>query len=152
MIEGKEIRPEAIKVEPAGVSSNWNYQDSIKKVQGLYISWKTVSEEMLDELWLAKQAITKGGKRKSGLTKNGEQSWSAYVKECFGDGLSKRSVDGYLNRYVANGFSKPQTLTIQTVSDHNKVIIESVEKVGDRLKLDIYLPEFDTHYIQYIAA
>ena len=152
MIESKTIIPEAIKVYPAGVSTSWNYRDSIKKVQGLYISWKTVSEELLAEVWLAKQAITKGGKRKSGLPKNGEQSWSAYVKECFGEALSKRSVDGYLKCYVENGMSKPNNLTIKTVSDHTRVVVESVEKIGDRLKLDIYLPEHEVHYIQYIAA
>lgn len=152
MIEAKDIKPEAVKVEPAAVSATWNYRESVKKVQGLYISWKSISEEMLDELWLAKQAITKGGKRKAGMPKAGDQSWSAYVKECFGDGLSKRTVDSYINRYFENGFTKPGSLTVQTISDHSKIVINSVEKDGDRIKLDIYLPEHDTHYIQYIAA
>ena len=152
MIEVKKIKPEAVKVEPAAVSATWNYRNSVKKVQGLYISWKSISEEMLDELWLAKQAITKGGKRKSGMPKAGEQSWSAYVKECFGDSLSKRSVDSYIKCYFANGLTKPANLTVKTISDPTKLILNSVEKDGDRIKLDIYLPEHNEHYIQYIAA
>ncbi len=152
MIESKDIRPEAVKVEPTAVSATWNYQDSVKKVQGLYLSWKSITEEMLEEIWLAKQAITKGGHRKSGMPKAGEQSWSSYVKECFGDALSKRTVDSYNKRYFENGKKKPERLTVETISDHTKLVLESVENFGDRIKLDIYLPEYDTHYIQYIAA
>jgi hypothetical protein len=152
MIERKDMKPEAIKVNPADASATWNYRDSINKVQGLYISWRTISEEMLRELWVAKQAITKGGKRKSGLPKKGEQSWSAYVKECFGESISKRSIDGYLNRYIGNGMTKAGSPKGKTVSDHSRVVVESIEKIGDRLKLNIYLPEHGYSYTQYIAA
>lgn len=152
MLETNKIKPEAIKVEPAGFSATWNYEESVKTVKGLYLSWKSITEQMLEELWLAKQAITLGGRRKSGMPKAGEQSWSAYVKECFGDSLSKRTVDSYIKCYFENGMTKPESLTIKTITDHTKLVLDSVEGVGDRIKLDIYLPEYDEHYIQYIAA
>jgi len=152
MIETKNIKPEAVKVQPAGASSTWNYKTSVEKVKGLYLSWKSITEEMLEELWLSKQAILKGGSRKAGMPKAGEKSWSAYVKECFGERLSKRTIDSHIKRYFENGMSKPEKLTVKTISDHSKLILHSVERVGDRIKLDIYLPEHNEHYIQYIAA
>ena len=100
-------------------------------------------------------AITKGGKRKAGMTKNGERSWSQYIRECFEDvgGPGKRTIDSYLNRYFQAGFTKPGKLTVNTISDHSKLIIRSaVKQDSGNIKLDIYLPEFDRSYIQYIAA
>lgn len=152
MVETKEIKPEAIRVVPAGVSATWNYQESVKTVKSLYLSWKSITEEMLEELWLAKQAITKGGRRRSGMPITGEQSWSTYVKECFGDSLSKRSVDSYIKCYFENGLTKPSSLTVKTITDHTKLLLNSVVRVENRIRLDIYLPEYDEHYIQYIAA
>ena len=152
MLEIKEIKPESIKVEPAAATNTWNYQESVKTVRGLYFTWKSITEEMLEELWLAKQAITNGGRRKSGMPKTGEQSWSAYIKECFGDSLSKRSADSYVKYYFENGKKKPKKLTVSTITDPTKLVLNSIEKQGDRIKLDIYLPVYNTHYTQYIAA
>ena len=154
MIEPKDIKPVAVTISKT-LSSDWNYHKSVKKVQGMYLSWKTVSEELLNELWVAKQAITKGGKRKAGMTKDGELSWSKYIKECFEDvgGPGKRTIDSYLNRYFQAGFTKPGKLTVSTISDHSKLVIRSSVKQADgNIQLDIYLPEFDRSYIQYIAA
>jgi len=151
MVQPADIKPEALVIDKA-ISTTWNYQESVKKVQGLYVSWKTASVEMLQELSIAKAAITLNGTRTSGLPKKGQISWGKYVAACFDGAISKRSVDSYLARFEAAGGVKPNKLTVNTVSDPAKVVIRNVVRVGDRISFDIYLPEYDLAYPQSIAA
>jgi hypothetical protein len=149
MVQPQEIAPEALVIVKT-IRQNWDYQSSISKVQGLYISWKTISTELLQELWVAKQAITENGARIAGRTKKGQLSWSAYVKDCFGGIISQRSVDSYLARYTAAGMTKP--VPTPPTSDPTKLVVKNVKRVDGRISLDLYLPEYDVTYHQSFAA
>jgi hypothetical protein len=150
-INAKEIQPVAVEINTE-INPNWNYWDSVKTVRRLFLKWELVSEQILNELWIAKKAITKNGRRSSGLPKKGEISWTKYLNEAFQGMVSKRTIDAHLKAYVENGFKKPEKLTVATVSDHSKVIVKSAVHVGDRIQLEIYLPEFDKTYYQSVAA
>jgi hypothetical protein len=148
----KEMKPVAVEISK-NLDPNWKYFDSVKKVRRLYLKWSSVSSEILRELYIAKLAITKGGSRKSGLPKKGEMSWNRYIEEAFGGMVSKRTIDSHLLAYQHNGFQKPGKLTVSTISDHSKVVVKSATKETDGLiKVEIYLPEFDTTYIQRFSA
>jgi hypothetical protein len=149
MVQAQEIIPEAFSIEKA-ISTDWNYQVSIMKVKSLYISWKTVSTDLLQELWIAKQAITLNGARMSGRPKKGDLSWSAYVKDCFDGAISKRSIDNYLARYEGSGMIKPIAPAI--LNDHSKLEVRNIRREGDRVTFEIYLPEFNVSYPQAFAA
>lgn len=151
-ITPQKMKPEAIKLTIGTVGKGWDYHASVTRVRDSYISWKTISEDMLWELWIAKQAITKGGKRKAGVPISGEKSWSVYVKECFGKKISKRSVDSYLKEYVKHGFKKVEKTKVVPINDPSRLEVRSAVIVGKRIKLDLYLPEAKTSYTQYIAA
>lgn len=154
MIEQNEIQPIALAIEKAA-KPKWSYWKSVKRVQTLYLNWNTISEELLNELWLAKKAITHNFTRKSGVPKKGERSWARYVKECFEDvgGPSRRTIDSYLARYFESGFTKPEKLTVSTVTDHGRLIVRNAGLQDDgRIRFEIYLPEHDRTYTQYIAA
>jgi len=151
-ITPKEMKPVAVEISKT-LDPNWNYIESVKKVRRLYLNWSSVSSEILRELYIAKQAITKGGTRKSGLPKKGELSWNRYCEEAFGGMISKRTIDSHLLAYQNNGFQKPAKLTINALSDPSKAVIKSTVKEADgRIKVEIYLPEFDNTYIQWFAA
>jgi hypothetical protein len=151
-ITPKEMKPVAVEISK-DLDPNWNYLDSVKKVRKLYLKWSNISSQILRELYIAKQAITKGGIRTSGLPKKGELSWNRYVEEAFGGMVGKRSIDSHLLAYEQNGFLKPEKLTVNTVSDHSKVVIKSATKEADgRIRVEIYLPEFNTTYFQSFIA
>ena len=151
-ITPKEMKPVAVEISKT-LDPNWNYMESVKKVRRLYLKWSSVSSEILRELYISKMAITKGGVRKSGLPKKGEMSWNRYIEEAFGGMVSKRTIDSHLLAYEQNGFQKPEKLTVSTISDHSKVVIKSAMKEADgRVKVEIFLPEFDTTYFQWFAA
>ena len=147
MCEVQELKPEALEIEKSQKAS-WDYDKSIKEVKALYLSWKTVSNELLQELWVAKQAITLNGARSNGRTKKGEVSWSAYIKECFGGAISKRSIDNYLAMYTNAGMTKPSKPEV--ISDHSKLEVRNIKQDGDRITFDIYLPEHNVSYAQAI--
>ena len=147
MCEVQEIRPEALEIEKAEKES-WDYEESIKQVQALYLSWKTISKELLQELWVAKQAITLNGTRSNGRTKKGEVSWTTYIKDCFGGAISKRSIDNYLAMYTHAGMTKPSKPEV--VSDHSKLEVRNIKQDGDRITFEIFLPEHNVSYAQAI--
>lgn len=146
----KEMKPVAVEISKT-LDPNWNYQDSVRTVRKLYFKWSMVSSEILRELYIAKKAIV--GSRKSGLPKKGEKSWNRFIEEAFGGMVSKRTIDSHLLAYENNGCQKPAKLTVSAISDHTKVIIKSAAKEADgRVKVEIYLPVFDTTYFQYFKA
>ena len=78
MSEPIELLPDAVKIEPV-ISDNWDYDESVKKVRESFISWTTISESLIRELYIAKMAITDWGRRTCGATKKGKTSWGKYV-------------------------------------------------------------------------
>lgn len=146
----KEISPFSLSIDKS-INPDWDYKTSVTKVSSQFIKWKTVSEEMLRELYLSKMILTNFGKRRSGRIKNGERSWSKYVYECFGDMISKRTIDNYLNRYVDNGLNKPTNLKeTKYVEDANKVTLEERKVMDGKIELTFNLPEMNIKYIQII--
>jgi hypothetical protein len=148
----KEMKPISVEINK-DLSPDWNYWESVRKVRKLYLKWSSVSSEILRELYIAKLAITEGGTRTSGVPKKGKKSWKQFVDEAFGGMKSKRTIDAHLLAYVNNGFEKPEKLTVNTVTDHSKVVIKSAVLEDDnRVKVEFYLPKFNTTYFQWFDA
>lgn len=60
--------------------TRWDYQASVQKMRPLVIRWKTVTEEMLDELYRAREVLAKEGRP---LTVSNEtvRGWSNYLSD-----------------------------------------------------------------------
>lgn len=106
---GMQPVPHSINKE---MRENWDYNESIKTVRHLFHSYRTVSEELLWELWWAKYNLTDGFTRTAGRAKAGERTWNTYITACFMDngGPSKRAVDTWIDAFIAAGYTKPVRL------------------------------------------
>ncbi|MHA8074948.1 hypothetical protein ACRZ9O_10490 [Aquirufa sp. HETE-40SA] len=78
------------------IPEEWNYKGSVKKMKRLVLNWKTISVEILNELYIAKSKLTNQGVRND-LDPNGSKlGWENYLIDV---GLSKETVRRWLNRY-----------------------------------------------------
>jgi len=94
-----------IKSAPT-IPEDWSYDESVKKVQGFIYKWRNITEELLTELWIAREKI-KGifeEYQKGGGTKvPPPPTWSGYCRDI---GSSRQVV----NRWLAAYEGKPKKL------------------------------------------
>ena len=78
------------------IPQNWNYRKSVTKMKKLVFSWKSISVEILEELYVAKTKLSAQGVRND-LDSNGSKlGWENYLRDI---GLSKETVRRWLSRY-----------------------------------------------------
>jgi hypothetical protein len=78
------------------VPKDWNYRKSVSKMKRLVLSWKSISIEILHELYIAKSKLSSQGVRND-LDPNGVKlGWENYLRDI---GLSKETVRRWLSRY-----------------------------------------------------
>jgi hypothetical protein len=78
------------------IPKNWNYKKSVTKMKKLVFSWKSISVEILEELYVAKIKLSAQGVRND-LDSNGSKlGWENYLRDI---GLSKETVRRWLSRY-----------------------------------------------------
>ena len=73
----------------------WDYKTSVEKVQRMYTgSWKTVSKQLLEELYQAKLQINNGPGNPAG-----RYTWKQYCIDVFGGTPTQRTIDTWLKRH-----------------------------------------------------
>lgn len=74
---------------------NWKWEDSVSKVQGLYLNrFNKVSKELIEELITAKKNIgSKVG------NPHGRYTWKQYCIDCFDGTPTQRTVDNWISRH-----------------------------------------------------
>jgi hypothetical protein len=78
------------------IPEEWDYTGSVKRMRRLVLNWKSISVEILSELYIAKSKLINQGVRND-LDPNGSKlGWENYLIEV---GLSKETVRRWLNRY-----------------------------------------------------
>jgi hypothetical protein len=78
------------------IPEEWEYKGSVKRMKRLVLNWKSISVEILSELYIAKSKLTNQGVRND-LDPNGVKlGWENYLIDV---GLSKETVRRWLNRY-----------------------------------------------------
>lgn len=77
-------------LEKPNIPKEWNYDDSVKKVKGFVYKAKNLTQEILKELWIAREKLS------SRYYRDGAKvpSWSQYCVEI---GSSKQVVNRWLN-------------------------------------------------------
>ncbi len=75
---------------------NWNWDKSIKKVQGLYLNrYKKVSKELIEELITAKRNIgSKVG------NPHGRYNFKQYCLDCFNGQPTRKTIDNWISRHL----------------------------------------------------
>jgi hypothetical protein len=78
------------------IPKDWNYRKSVTKMKRLVLNWKSISIEILHELYIAKTKLVAQGVRND-LDPNGVKlGWENYLRDI---GLSKETVRRWLSRY-----------------------------------------------------
>lgn len=78
------------------IPNTWDYEKSVSKVQNLVVRWKNISIEILRELYIAREMLSKQGVRND-LNPNGlKLGWKNYLDEV---GLPKETARRWLKQY-----------------------------------------------------
>lgn len=51
------------KLEPPVIPQDWDYDQSVKKVRQVIYKWKNLTEELANELWVAREKLRAQGRR-----------------------------------------------------------------------------------------
>ncbi len=91
----KELTPISINTK---LPENWNYESSVSKVQQKIYKWKNLSVEILEELWIAREKLSKAGNPHRDLIETNVpiKTWNDYCEEA---GLIRKTVNRWLDRY-----------------------------------------------------
>lgn len=75
-----------------------DYQKSVKRVSGLIYKWKNVTEELANELHIAREILSKEGRPWPSVTGANApvKTWNQYCEDI---GCNKSTVNRWLNRF-----------------------------------------------------
>jgi len=75
----------------------WDYQESVESVKAKVYRWKKLTLEIIEELYIARQQLSKTGVYyREGGTNDSPKTWGGY---CDDIGLSKRTVNRWLAKF-----------------------------------------------------
>ena len=83
---------------------NWDYNKSVERVKTILYNWKNLTEEMANELWVAREVLNAQGQRTDLTSGQKFRSWTNYCQEI---GSSRQVV----NRWIKRWFDEPNLLT-----------------------------------------
>src|SRR3990167_10954204 len=75
--------------------TDWNYNESVKRMKVFVYKWKNLTGEMMNELWIAREMLAPAAEKAGTKV---PRSWSNYCKDI---GSSRQVV----NRWIANFFN-----------------------------------------------
>lgn len=83
--------------KPPGIPAKWDYRSSVKRMKAVVWKWKNVSVQMLSELWIAHEMLTRQGAR-TDLIANATKShtWQDYCEDI---GLNSVTAWRWLKSY-----------------------------------------------------
>lgn len=112
------------------VARKWikDYDKSIEKMKNLTRTWRTVTTEMLRELYIARESLRNQGHR-SDLFPNGSKTFKDYLDDI---GLPKTTAYNWLNMYDAENNKKKSTKQ-KTSKQHPKQLISDMKKSITRI-------------------
>jgi len=107
------IGNDLVTVDKPDLPDTWDYDNSVKKVSGLLVSWRNITADILMELWIAREILSKEGKP----SKDAQlPTWKQYLEDV---GLSKRTVNNWLSRWTVKEEENPPPLP---VGEHYSII------------------------------
>lgn len=85
-----------IVIDQPELPSEWNYEESIEKVQQVIYKWKNLTAELARELWIAREILRAQGQRSDLTSEQRLRSWSQYCQDI---DSSKQVINRWLNRF-----------------------------------------------------
>jgi ParB family chromosome partitioning protein len=90
-----EILPPVERPKKPALPAVWDYDKSVGQVGAWLYKWKNLTHEMLCELWVAREKLSKEGRPETG-TKVPVKTWNGYCEEI---GTSRQVANRWLHRY-----------------------------------------------------
>jgi hypothetical protein len=118
-------------------TQTWDYSKSVAKMRPLVIRWKTLTDEMLEELYRAREALAKEGRPKT--VQNGTvKTWSEYLAEI---GLPRTTAHMWLSQYDAEAHKRIEAPNVHFSSESNEwtspsAIVEKAQEMFGVIDLD----------------
>ena len=73
-----------ITLEKPELPLDWEYEKSVQKVQALIFKWKNLTEELIGELWIAREMLSEPGRpwpEEINGTKVPVKTWTNYCQD-----------------------------------------------------------------------
>jgi len=117
----KELLVPEIIIDKPVISEDWNYEESVKKVKGFIYKWKNITEEIADELWIAREVLSIQGQRTDLTSGQMSRSWNQYCQDI---GTEKRTVNRWLNKWYPPKRLEDQKEIILPEGKYKTIIID----------------------------
>lgn len=87
---------ELIKIQKPSVPEQWNYNESVQKVKSFIFKWKNMTSDLFNELWIAREILSKEGRPQITETNVPDKTWDSYCQEI---GIEKRTANRWLHAF-----------------------------------------------------
>jgi hypothetical protein len=114
--------------------TEWNYEQSVNKSKKLFISWKNITSEFIEELYNARKTLSSSGQRND-LVPNGTRSWTGYLKDV---GIARTTAHRWLERYIPE---ERKLLTLEEYKEKKEYIQKEKESKEKDQKRKLYFRE-----------
>lgn len=111
--------------------TTWHYDVSVKKTKRFVYKWKTITKDMADELWIARELLRMQGHRTDLTSEETCRSWGGYCKEI---GSSQQTVNQWLARWFGNSLVGKMTGNAENYTP--VAVIDKVKTVLGGIDLD----------------
>lgn len=115
-------------VETWGAPASWDYEESVEKVRPMVTSWRTLTVEIVEELYRAREELDSRG-RNRGAQNVPNGTFSQYLDDV---GLAKSTVHRWLERYVPE---ERKLLSIEEVEEQKRAA-EQRKRAEERSRMD----------------
>lgn len=110
----------------------WEYNSSVEKVRGIVLSWKTLTNELINELETARSILSKKGTRNDITSDQKIQSWSQYCKDI---GSSRGVVNRWIKHksiintknHISNNSEQNEWYTPNEISDRVIGVLKTID-------------------------
>ena len=75
---------------------DWNYDTSVEKTKTFFYKWKNLTNDILEELWVAREKLSKDGVKKSDPRWNKSSTLRTWGDYCEDIGTSRQVVNRWL--------------------------------------------------------
>lgn len=93
----KHVTTDIVVINKPQLPDSWDYNKSVNKVKGWIINWNKLTGDILMELWIAREILSKRGRPKNGTNVPINKTWNTYCNEI---GLWRRTVNRWLARWT----------------------------------------------------
>ena len=101
------------------IPESWDYDESINKTKGNLYKWRNITEDIIFELWVAREILSAQGKRTDlGSNKPRLKTWAEYCQDIeVPKSTANRWLANYNNNKITDGSNNPsdevETCTIK---------------------------------------